>query len=86
MLLVSLLSAIVHDYDHRGVNNDFLIRTGDSLALLYNDHSPQENHHLAAAFSLLKNDELDFLSKVPKQVGMLCCAVLCLAVHPNEMR
>lgn len=24
----------------RGVNNDYLVRTGDSLALLYNDRSP----------------------------------------------
>ena len=32
-LLASYLAAIVHDYEHRGVNNDFLIKTGDQLAV-----------------------------------------------------
>ena len=42
-LLTAFLSAIIHDYDHRGVNNDFLVRTADPLALMYNDTSPQVN-------------------------------------------
>ena len=43
-----LLLQIIHDYQHKGVNNDFLVRTGDSLAILYNDRSPMENHHLVS--------------------------------------
>lgn len=43
----------MHDFEHRGVNNDFLVRSFDALALLYNDRSPHENHHLAAAWGLL---------------------------------
>ncbi len=39
-LLSVYLSAIIHDFDHRGVNNQFLVRSGDPLALLYNDVSP----------------------------------------------
>ena len=60
-LLMSFLSAIIHDYEHRGVNNDFLIKSHDDLAVLYNDHSPMENHHLASAFGLMKDDSYDFL-------------------------
>jgi hypothetical protein len=40
-----------------GVNNDFLVKTLDPLALLYNDRSPMENHHVASAFQLLLGDE-----------------------------
>ena len=37
-LLASFFAAIGHDYDHRGLNNDFLVKTSDPLAVIY--HSP----------------------------------------------
>ncbi|KAG1675131.1 hypothetical protein FOA52_003354 [Chlamydomonas sp. UWO 241] len=49
-LLTSYLAAIAHDHDHRGVNNDFLVRSAHPLALLYNDASPQEHHHVSSVF------------------------------------
>ena len=45
-----LLSAIIHDYDHSGTTNNYHIQAGSALALLYNDKSVQENHHVAAFF------------------------------------
>lgn len=47
-MLGALFSAAIHDYGHLGVNNDFLIQSGDDLALRYNDRSPMENHHLVS--------------------------------------
>ena len=62
------LAAIIHDYGHKEVNNDYLIKTSDSLALLYNDRSPMENHHVAATWLLLQKSEFNFLRKLPHKV------------------
>eukprot|EP00798_Chlamydomonas_sp_ICE-L_P002088 gene2088-18143_t len=67
-LLKAYFTAIIHDYEHRGVNNAFLIQREDSLALLYNDISPMENHHAAAAFALLKQKNLNFMEKAPQKL------------------
>ena len=57
----SIWSAAVHDYEHGGLNNDFLCKTQHHLAITYNDQSPLENHHLAAATRLLSDAELAYL-------------------------
>ncbi|KAI9340919.1 hypothetical protein BDR26DRAFT_802473, partial [Obelidium mucronatum] len=60
------LAAIIHDVDHPGVNNNFLSTTYDVRAILYNDKSILENHHLATAFSLMSRHDLDFLGQLPR--------------------
>ncbi|CAG9535406.1 unnamed protein product [Cercopithifilaria johnstoni] len=47
-----LIAAAVHDLDHPGRGNAFLINTQQPLALLYNDQSVLENHHISLAFQL----------------------------------
>eukprot|EP00798_Chlamydomonas_sp_ICE-L_P004146 gene4146-14244_t len=66
-VLTAYLGALIHDYEHRGVNNQFLVQAGDELALMYNDISPMENHHLKAAFTLLREDQYNFLDKLPRK-------------------
>eukprot|EP00899_Mesostigma_viride_P013622 jgi/Mesvir1/22260/Mv18211-RA.3 len=65
--LAALCAALIHDFKHPGVNNDFLSRTREELATVYNDQSPLENYHLAEAFHLLYSNEhcnfLDVLSE-----------------------
>ncbi|GIM16339.1 hypothetical protein Vretimale_18970 [Volvox reticuliferus] len=65
-LMACYLAAAVHDYEHGGLTNDYLINSSDLLALRYNDRAPLENHHLAAAFTLLKKPEYAFMSHLPK--------------------
>ncbi|KAI8843107.1 hypothetical protein BC829DRAFT_401070, partial [Chytridium lagenaria] len=62
--LILLVSAIGHDLDHPGVNNAYQINASTELAIVYNDISPLENHHSAVLFTLLKHDNLNFLSNL----------------------
>lgn len=43
------------------MTNQYLIDSGNELALMYNDESVLENHSLAVAFKLLQEDGCDFL-------------------------
>lgn len=43
----ALIAATVHDLDHPGRGNAFLMNTRQRLALLYNDQSILENHHVS---------------------------------------
>eukprot|EP01105_Mastigella_eilhardi_P009886 TRINITY_DN2319_c0_g1_i1.p1 TRINITY_DN2319_c0_g1~~TRINITY_DN2319_c0_g1_i1.p1 ORF type:complete len:667 (+),score=131.69 TRINITY_DN2319_c0_g1_i1:1061-3061(+) len=52
--LALTMAAIIHDADHPGTNNNFQVAVGSELALLYNDTSVLENHHLCVGFSLLE--------------------------------
>lgn len=54
-------SAIVHDFQHGGLNNDFLIKTAHPIALTYNDQSPLENHHLAQAFAVFLEPQCQYV-------------------------
>ncbi|KAI8800488.1 hypothetical protein BJ742DRAFT_686039, partial [Cladochytrium replicatum] len=58
------LAAAMHDVDHPGCNNAFLISTGDSKALVYNDRSVLENHHCSTGFRLLMRDEHFFVENL----------------------
>eukprot|EP00899_Mesostigma_viride_P020282 jgi/Mesvir1/28255/Mv04792-RA.2 len=63
--LAAVCAALIHDYKHPGVNNDFLSRTREDLATIYNDQSPLENYHLAEAFQLLYNNKhCNFITKL----------------------
>lgn len=66
-LMTLFLAAIIHDYDHPGVNNNFLINTYDTRAILYNDKSILENHHLASAFAILAKEDCNFINSLSKQ-------------------
>ena len=50
---VLLISGFVHDTDHPGYNNQYMVATRDKIALRYNDKSWLENHHISVAFSTM---------------------------------
>ncbi|KYO22075.1 hypothetical protein Y1Q_0000689 [Alligator mississippiensis] len=64
-LMALYVAAAMHDYDHPGRTNAFLVATNAPQAVLYNDRSVLENHHAAAAWSLfLSQPEYNFLSNL----------------------
>ena len=52
-IFTSLMAAIIHDFDHTGTTNNFHVQSTSELAVLYNDKSVLENHHVAAFFRSL---------------------------------
>ncbi|GFO10918.1 CAMP-specific 3',5'-cyclic phosphodiesterase 4c [Plakobranchus ocellatus] len=66
-ILAAIFSCAIHDVDHPGLTNQYLINTSSELALMYNDESVLENHHLAVAFKLLQEENCDILSNLNKK-------------------
>ncbi|KAM6359210.1 cGMP-inhibited 3',5'-cyclic phosphodiesterase 3B isoform 2-T2 [Alca torda] len=64
-LMALYVAAAMHDYDHPGRTNAFLVATNAPQAVLYNDRSVLENHHAASAWNLfLSQPEYNFLSNL----------------------
>ena len=65
--LTCLITAMCHDFRHKGVNNAFLVNTNDLLALVHNDASVLERFHASEMFITLKNGSngvnMDFLER-----------------------
>ncbi|XP_056599718.1 dual specificity calcium/calmodulin-dependent 3',5'-cyclic nucleotide phosphodiesterase 1C [Triplophysa dalaica] len=66
-ILAMLFAAAVHDYEHTGTTNNFHIQTRSDTAILYNDRSVLESHHVSAAYRLLQDDdEMNILCNLSK--------------------
>ncbi|XP_061773081.1 cGMP-inhibited 3',5'-cyclic phosphodiesterase 3A-like [Nerophis ophidion] len=64
-LMALYVAAAMHDYDHPGRTNAFLVATSAPQAVLYNDRSVLENHHAASAWNLLlSRPEFNFLANL----------------------
>ena len=54
-IFAMLISALMHDVDHPGHNNNYEIQQHSKLALRYNDISVLENHHAAVGWDIIFN-------------------------------
>ena len=52
-VFASYIGCMLHDYEHPGYSNQFIVRTKHPLATRYSDISVLESHHLAAGFSIM---------------------------------
>ncbi|XP_061176789.1 cGMP-inhibited 3',5'-cyclic phosphodiesterase 3A-like isoform X2 [Saccostrea echinata] len=57
-LMALYTAAAMHDFDHPGRTNAFLVATNAKEAVLYNDRSVLENHHAAQAWSLFMKEPI----------------------------
>ncbi|CAF0720391.1 unnamed protein product [Rotaria sp. Silwood1] len=62
-LFAMFIAAIVHDFEHTGTSNNFHIQSRSDVALIYNDRAVLENHHVSAAFRLMRQDEYNIISE-----------------------
>ncbi|CAB1347154.1 unnamed protein product, partial [Coregonus sp. 'balchen'] len=60
-ILAMVFAAAIHDFEHTGTTNNFHIQTRSEVAILYNDRSVLENHHVSAAYRLMQEDEMNIL-------------------------
>ncbi|CAI4230238.1 unnamed protein product [Auanema sp. JU1783] len=65
-LLAVLFGALIHDYEHTGHTNNFHIQSGSNFALLYNDRSVLENHHVSSCFRLMKDDDKNIFAHLTR--------------------
>ena len=56
-ILSCLIAACIHDFEHPGVNNAFLVNMCDEKAIRHNDVSVLENHHVAASFDAMLTED-----------------------------
>ncbi|ESN96772.1 hypothetical protein HELRODRAFT_107672 [Helobdella robusta] len=67
-LIATFVAAAIHDVDHPGVTNQYLVNSELDLAILYNDRSVLENHHLAVGFTILKDRGVNIFRNIPSAV------------------
>jgi hypothetical protein len=80
-----LVGALAHDVGHLGVNNLFLVKSKDSLALLHNDRSPLENMHCTILYDILRNEETDIFATLSDPDWRQARKVILTAILATDM-
>ncbi|KAM9850602.1 dual specificity calcium/calmodulin-dependent 3',5'-cyclic nucleotide phosphodiesterase 1A [Aulostomus maculatus] len=65
-ILAMVFAAAIHDFEHTGTTNNFHIHTRSEVAILYNDRSVLENHHVSAAYRLMAEEDMNILANLNK--------------------
>lgn len=84
-VFVMLIAALVHDVDHSGTNNDFEVKSSSRLALLYNDNSVLENHHLAPTFNVLLDKQYNIFERWSEEEKRRSRKVITKAILSTDM-
>ena len=58
-VFAALIAAAIHDHEHPGLNQNFLVNTGAPHAITYNDHTILEMHHVCSVYKIMQDPQLD---------------------------
>ncbi len=62
--LALAFSALMHDLNHTGKSNKFMIAKLTDLAIIYNDKSVLEMHHVSQAFRMMQDPKYDIFCEM----------------------
>ena len=62
-ILVTLMSAMCHDFNHDGFTNSYHVNSMSEFAVCYSDNSVNENMHAAESFAILNQQAYNFLHR-----------------------
>ncbi|XP_022671640.1 calcium/calmodulin-dependent 3',5'-cyclic nucleotide phosphodiesterase 1A-like isoform X3 [Varroa jacobsoni] len=65
-IFATIFAAIIHDYEHTGTTNNFHVMSRSETALIYNDRSVLENHHISSSFRVMQHDDCNILANLSR--------------------
>lgn len=75
------MASAIHDVDHPGFNNSFMISTLSPIALRYNDLSVLENFHCAKGFEVMSEEGCEILDTLsPDQYKTVRTAIISMVL------
>jgi hypothetical protein len=63
-----IIAAAIHDVDHPGYNNFFMIATMSPIALRYNDVSVLEHYHCSKGFEIMSQTECNVMENMTPEL------------------
>lgn len=81
----SLVAAAIHDVNHPGMNNAYLVNTNSPLAIKYSDDSVLERMHLAEAFQACTKDGCDIFEGFSKDLKGQCRKHIIMMVLATDL-
>jgi len=84
--MAALIACLIHDFEHPGYSNQFVVRTKHPLAIRYSDISVLENHHLAAGFQLLyMTPGCNLIENMPYELQKECRRIIIDSVLATDI-
>ncbi|PRP82244.1 3',5'-cyclic-nucleotide phosphodiesterase regA [Planoprotostelium fungivorum] len=80
-----LTSALCHDLNHPGLNNNYQINAQTDLSIVYNDISVLENLHCSRAFYLLKELDCNIFCNLTSEEAVMMRRCMVSAILSTDM-